>query len=83
MLSKDEAENKDYFADDNARKCKPTDFALKNGAFRDDNGFGYWWLRSAYEKPTEVGSVSIDGGIDGLGVMDYNGLVRPALWINL
>ena len=35
-----------YFSSDSARRCKPTDYAVANGAWESDNGNCWWWLRS-------------------------------------
>ena len=86
LLSKDEAEK--YFANDDARRCKATDYAKNNGAYVDDGsifsngkGYGFWWLRSPYLSGVHV--VYSDGCIDCSGVISDDSLVRPALWINL
>ena len=79
LLSYDEA--KKYFADNDARRCKATDYAVKNGAYvNSDNGYSVWWLRSDnFFRVHEVGS---DGSIL-FGVPFDRSLARPALWINL
>ena len=82
LLSDEEAEK--YFADDDARKCKPTSYAEAKGALTEDNGCGYWWLRSPYPSLSSyVCSVNGDGDIGINFVDDINGSVRPALWISL
>ena len=43
LLGKEEAGK--YFADDEKRKCEPTEYAKKNGA-DVRNGYIWWWLRS-------------------------------------
>ena len=82
LLSKEEAEK--YFADDDARKCKPTSYAKAEGAFEIDD-FCYWWLRSPF--PTDSCGVYyvLGGGVYSYGstVSDAGVSVRPALWINL
>ena len=82
LLSREEAEK--YFANSDARKCKPTSYANANGVYTGDNGCGYWWLRS----PSPYGSSDvydvINGGFIHYGFVNYDsGSVRPALWINL
>ena len=83
LLSKEEAEK--YFADDDARKCKPTSYAKSKGAWIDDNGCGYWWLRSPRLNYSNLVCYVINyGGVNNYGsVCDDYGSVRPALWINL
>ena len=86
LLSKAEAENTDYFANDEARQCLATAYAKKNGAWVwDQNGCGYWWLRSPYPNySNDVYSVNYAGVIgDYFDVNDDDFLARPALWINL
>ena len=74
-----------YFNSDNARQCKPTDYAVANGAWESDSGNCWWWLRSpGYSQSRAAGVynfgfVSADGG----DVSDDTNAVRPALWIDL
>ena len=88
LLSKEEAEN--YFVNDEARRCKATDYAVKNGAFvydgsyGGDAGYSVWWLRSPNPNLSyNVCSVYIGGSIHDYYVDCDYGVVRPALWINL
>ena len=84
LLSKEEAEK--YFANKDERKCKATEYAVKNGAYvNSSNGYSVWWLRSPDPNHScGVYDVNNDGGIyDNCNVYSYNGVVRPALFINL
>ena len=85
VLSKEEAGK--YFANDNARLCKPIDYAKKNGAYVwDQNGCGFWWLRSPLPDDSNdaVYYVNRGGSIFDYCYVSYdNYLVRPALSINL
>ena len=83
FLSKVEAEK--YFANDELRKCKATEYALKNGAWvNSDTGCSWWWLRSPHPYHSDdVYSVDNDGFIRYCDVFDVDILVRPALSINL
>ena len=84
FLSYDEA--KKYFANDDARKCKGTEYAVKNGAYVDSsNGYSYWWLRSPYlDIYNGVYIVNYDGFFfNYYSVRSLDLLARPALWINL
>ena len=85
-------EANEYFADDEARKCVPTEYALARGVSVNDdcNADGehtcWYWLRSPGCDQGDAASVYSDGSIayhgeDGVNV-DYFG-VRPVLWINL
>ena len=85
FLSYDEAEK--YFANDELRKCKATEYAVKNGAWvNSDTGCSWWWLRSPnpYDRSSRrVYYVNTDGSFNYNDVCGGNNLVRPALWINL
>ena len=83
LLSKEESGK--YFANDNARLCKPTDYAVKNGAYVwKDNGCGVWWLRSPnHNYSYGVYCVNYDGLIYCNFVDIADIVVRPALSINL
>ena len=81
FLSYDEAEK--YFANDDARRCKSTDYAKNNGAYVW-NGCGVWWLRSPYPNLSNyVYRVYFDGYIFNSCVHNFSILTRPALSINL
>ena len=84
LLSYEEAEK--YFANDTARQCKATDYAVKNGVWvASSNGCGIWWLRSPYpDDSIDVFNVSYDGFNGDCYYVNYvNFLARPALSINL
>ena len=91
LLSKAEAENTEYFADNGARQCEPTAYAVKNGAAVDEYGYWYWWLRSPNpDDGNLVYGVLDDGRIINYYDVSSGGslarpidLARPALWINL
>lgn len=75
-----------YFSSDNARKCKPTDYAVAKGTEESDEGYCGWWLRSPGGNQTRAADVSRSSGrIDENGNdVDYViNAVRPALWIDL
>ena len=83
LLSKEEAEK--YFVNNEARKCKATEYAVKNGAYVVDNGYSCWWLRSPnFNYGNSVYYVNGDGDVlnDCYVISSYL-LARPALWINL
>ena len=86
LLSAGEAEAGKYFSNDEARKCKATEYAVKNGAHVVDNGYSWWWLRSPVPSYSNgVCLVSNDGNIGGYCnvISDINLAARPALSINL
>ncbi len=74
-----------YFSSDSARQCKPTDYAVANGAWESDSGNCWWWLRSPGYYQYYAAYVDIDGTVDeiGYGVRYGDRAVRPALWIDL
>ena len=74
-----------YFSSDSARQCKPTDYAVANGAWENDSGNCWWWLRSPGVSQADAAGVHRGGDVDELGnyVNIVNIAVRPALWIDL
>ena len=74
-----------YFSSYSARQCKPTDYAVANGACENDSGNCWWWLRSPGCDQSSAADVSGDGGVSESGsyVDSVSGAVRPALWIDL
>ena len=74
-----------YFSSDSARQCKPTDYAVANGAWENDSGNCWWWLRSPGNGPIRAAYVGSFGDISENGDLVYFDLiaVRPALWIDL
>lgn len=74
-----------YFSSDSARQCKPTDYAVANGAWESDSGNCWWWLRSPGLDQIYAAGVYDDGDVCecGYGVGDVGYAVRPALWIDL
>ena len=81
------AEVNKYFSSDSARQCKPTDYAVANGAYvYSSNGTCcWWWLRSPGHSQDIAAGVYHGGDVDATGDhvrRDYSA-VRPALWIDL
>ena len=74
-----------YFSSDSARQCKPTDYAVANGAWESDSGNCWWWLRSPGFIQNIAAYVYYVGYVYEIG--DYVNIgfsaVRPALWIDL
>ena len=91
LLSKEEAEK--YFANNDVRICKATEYAVKNGDLSSAyvrfniNDFSWrcsWWLRSASPNDSNcVYLVNCDGNFCYDNVDNSYYLVRPALWINI
>ena len=79
-----------YFDSDKARKCEPTDYAKAQGVWISSSRFtggeaAIWWLRSPGHLSDHAAIVLYDGAvnIEGRGVFNILGGVRPALWIDL
>lgn len=74
----------EYFASDEERLCKPTEYAVNNVA-REDNRYGWWWLRSAGSHGSLATDVDDDGSVHYAGgyLRDEKNFVRPAFWLNL
>lgn len=84
LLSVKEAEK--YFSSVSARQCKPTKYAIANGAsVIYNNGNCWWWLRSPGSRQSNAARVNIVGSVYYYGSsVNYDGAcVRPALWIDL
>ncbi len=85
LLSNGEANA--YFADNSARMCQPTDYAVAKGvvAMTSEMYAGsncLWWLRTAYSS-SNVSDVNYVGKVNFYSVNSTDPGVRPALWINL
>ncbi len=72
-----------YFASDNARWCKGTEYCYARGAFKANNGNCRWWLRSPGGERDIAASVGENGNISQSGYYVFReGIaVRPAIWI--
>lgn len=91
LLSFSDVTNEAYALDLAARQLRPSDYALANGAFMNQNfanyGYGTWWLRSPYDfDESKARCVYRDGRVYGgsYGSIenDYYGVV-PAMFIHL
>ena len=67
------------------RVAKNTAYAKAQGAYTNDSGAGWWWLRSPGRDPKYAAYVYFDGSVDRCGtyVNYFNNAVRPALWLDL
>lgn len=75
-----------YFADDFARQCKPTAYAIAEGADPfSGSGNCMWWLRTPGRDNDFAAVVFDDGHIDEDGAIVGHSYcaVRPAMWIDL
>ncbi len=73
-----------YFADNEARKCKPTTYAEERGC-DNHNDSCRWWLRSPGFSSFYAAVFDSDGFIryGGSLVNIETGAIRPAMWISL
>lgn len=83
LLSIDEVNR--YFAADDVRVCMPTQTAVANGAWPDDVGACWWWLRSPGRNSKSAARVLSDGSVYDYGnrVIRVNGTVRPVVVLRL
>lgn len=84
LLSVDEV--KYYLPNNSDRLCSPTEYAVKQGAFRNESlGTCWWWLRTPGETSQDASSVNSDGTIDtdDGNVNSNKGCVRPAMWVRI
>ncbi len=79
-------ETNKYFNSNRARKCKPTEYAVANGAHvNSSSGDCWWWLRTLGDNQSSIVYVYNNGDLfkNGTNVTNNHGSVRPALWIDL
>jgi len=79
------AEAKKYFSSDSARQCQGTAYCYARGTYKDENGNGWWWLRSPGFSSYVVAGVDYDGSVNHSGhAASYDhSAVRPAMWIEI
>ena len=82
LLSYSEAAK--YFASDESRVCKASEYAGSKKVYIDQNGSSWWWLRSPGSYQQNAAPVNPNGslGRDDY-VSDIHNVVRPAMWVNL
>lgn len=81
LLSLTEART--YLDIDGVKECKPTEYAIYNGAGSTSKGYAWWWLRSIHEED-EVDYLYFanDEVMEGSAIMSTpKNSVRPAMWI--
>lgn len=86
LLSIDEVRK--YFNNDRARMCKPTGYAIFQGAYEEleyEIGYGIWWLRSPGCSQNRVACITCGGllGVRGSYVYCDDCGVRPAMWVDV
>lgn len=81
LLSLTEART--YLDIDGVKECKPTEYAIYNGAGSTSKGYAWWWLRSIHEED-EVDYLYFanDEVMEGYAIMSTEkNSVRPTMWI--
>lgn len=82
LLSINEA-NK-LFSSDDSRICNATKYAVAQGAWTNDSGACWWWLRSPGSNTYDAADVSHDGSVGGSSsVNNVSGAVRPVVCLRL
>lgn len=76
-------EAKQYYEYDSWRTCSATEYAISNGA-RVENGFAWWWLRTAALDNPNAEYVYFNGTIKDIGfAVDYDAVaVRPVIRVS-
>ncbi len=65
-----------YFQSNEERRCKPTNIASSNTAYKDDKGYGFWWLRSPGHDRRYATLVDEEGVIRELFVDGFDDITR-------
>lgn len=83
LLSNDEVVK--YLLATADRQVKPTAYTKKQGAYIDNDGYSWWWLRSSGGNYGTYKSVVNAEGKTAQGYLTNakDGTVRPAMWVNL
>ena len=77
-------EARKYFKDVDARRCKPTQYALSQGAKTLNGNYCYWWLRSKGHYDNYAIYVYINGSVYHRGYfVDVINSVRPAMRLKI
>ncbi len=76
----------DKYLSEKDRTCEPTQYAIEQGAWINENiGKGWWWLRTIGRFPYSAAIITYDDFVHSDGFfVDFDDVgVRPALWIDL
>ena len=81
-------EAKLYFENNEARQCKATDYAVKQGAYvNDENGFSWYWLRTPGWAPMAYCQTNVNhkGEVSLVGdsVDHTDNAIRPVIWVGV
>ena len=84
LLSYQDCENIDYFADCDARKCQVTDYARASGANFNDDNYGEYWARSPWNTDEEYATfVQANGDENWVSVSASGNCVRPVITVKV
>ncbi len=74
-----------YMPEASDRLCEPTEYAKHRGGYCNDDGYGWWWLRSPGNPAVNGTMVHSSGNIysDGSPVSAQKGLLRPCMWVKM
>ena len=83
LLSLTEART--YLDIDGVKECKPTEYAIFNGAGSTSKGYAWWWLRSTHDKGEVDYLYFVNDEVKGgYAIMStQRNSVRPAMWITI
>ena len=72
-----------YLSTAESRGCAPTKYAVASGAYLDENGNCWWWMRSPGLDVYSATGIYPDGTVDDSGnhFDFYLDAARPAMWI--
>ena len=82
LLSLTEARS--YSSVNGFNECKPTAYAIANGAGGTSKGYAWWWLRSTQGEEVDYLYFANEKLTEGKSIMDSeSNSVRPAVWITV
>ena len=82
LLSLTEARS--YSSVNGFNECKPTAYAIANGAGDTSKGYAWWWLRSTQGKEVDYLYFANEKLTEGKSIMDTeSNSVRPAIWVTI
>lgn len=81
----DLSEAKSYYNIDGFKECKPTPYAIANGAGTTSQGYAWWWLRSVHDEGEADYLYFANGKLmEGYASMDTDkNSVRPSIWVTI
>ena len=77
-----EAEINQYYVYKQYRPCQITPYAQEKGAYCNNIGRGWWWLRTIGKNKNNALCVETAGNIKSVDVDNSDCAVRPVMWID-